>query len=271
MKLPVFLTFRPRRSPERPRFIVRVRQFFALLAWSLCCVVLGGVVYLLGLRVYHFTNESDFFAVRDVRVAGATEVLNQQVQDVISTLRDRGENNLITFNLERAQFQVQNLPRVREVEFHKVFPDTLVVDISERQPLTVANLGDLYWIDRDGVLLGRAEAVDVARMKTPLLTGLRGSQFYAGLHVSQPRLKEVLDAVDFMRQHAPELSEKFSEWNINSQNEITGILREGVEVRFGDRDPIDRLALLEQLFRRKGDLAQFTYFDLRFDSQIVYL
>lgn len=271
MKLPVFPSFRLRRTSERPRFALRVRNFFMLLAWCAVCTVLGMAGYLLAGRVDHFVRRSDFFAVREVRIVGATQALNAQIQDVVSTLRDRGENNLVTFSVERAGFQVQNLPRVKQVVFRKVYPNTLAVDIVERRPVTVANIGELYWIDREGVLLGRADARDVAERGVPLLTGLRGSSFHAGLRVEQPRLAEVLEAIDFLQTHEPGLADRFSEWNINAENEVTGILRGGVEVRFGERHPLDRLPVLDALFESKGDLAQYTYFDLRFDSQVVYL
>lgn len=271
MKMPVFSFLRPGRASETVPLAVRVRRFFALCGWLVVAGVLGGIVYVLGVRMDAFVRKSDFFEVKDVRVVGATAVLNEQIQEVVFTLKERGEDNLVTFNLERALFQVRNLPRVREVTFEKVYPNTLAVEIEERQPVTVANLGELFWIDREGVLLGRAEAADVAQRRAPLLTGVQGSDFYAGQRLEQPRLNELLESIEFIQVHSPELARQFAEWNINPQNEITAILREGVEVRFGESHPLDRLPRLDELIRRKGDLAHYTYVDLRFDSQIVYL
>lgn len=271
MKLPVFSFLRPGRASEPVPFAIRVRRFFALCGWLMVASVFGAAVYGLGVRMDAFVRQSDFFEVREVRVVGATRVLNDQIQEVVATLKERGEDNLVTFNLERVLFQVRNLPRVREVKFEKVYPNTLAVEIEERRPVTVANVGELFWIDREGVLLGRAAPSEVAEHHAPLLTGVQGSDFYAGQRLEQPRLHELLESIEFLQSHSPELAQQFAEWNINPQNEITGILREGVEVRFGESHPLDRLPRLDELIRRKGDLAHYTYVDLRFDSQIVYL
>lgn len=270
MKHPVFPAD-PLAPPERVPFGFRARQFFTIVYRVVFLALVTGLLYLTGLRVDAFVRQSDFFELREVRVVGATTALNVQVQDLLTTLRERGEDNLVTFNLERAVFQVRNLPRVREVTFRKIYPSTLGVEIEERQPLTVANLGDLYWIDREGVLLGRADMRDVAGQDIPLLTGLRGSGFHAGLQLEQPHLRDVLEAVEFLKNEDPELASRFAEWNLNANNEITGILREGVEVRFGEFHPLERLARLEALLRKKGDLEDTTYVDLRFETQIVYL
>lgn len=258
-------------APDRVPFGRRVRQFFTIVYRLVLVALIGGLLYLLGLRVDAFVRQSDFFQLREVRVVGATQALTEQIQGVIATLQERGETNLVTFNLERAVFQVQNLPRVRQVTFRKVFPGTLGVEIEERQPLTVANLDDLYWIDREGVLLGRADVRDLAGQRLPLLTGLRGSRFHAGLQLDQPHLRDVLEAIEFLQTHEPGLASRFAEWNLNANNEITGILREGVEVRFGEFHPMDRLARLQALLEKKGDLKDTTYVDLRFETQIVYL
>jgi cell division protein FtsQ len=271
MKMPVFSAPRRELSPEPPRFAHYARRAPAMLGMLLVAAAFAVVTFVVAGRADDFLRRSDFFEVRQIRIDGASEVLGDQVRDVIAQLKGRGEINLLTFNIERASFQVQNLPRVRQVQFRRIFPHTLAVDIEERQPLTVANVGELFWIDREGVLLGRAEARDAALIRTPILTGLRGNRFYTGLRVEQPRLVELLEAVDFLHSHSPQLAEKFSEWNLNPQDEITGILRDGVEVRFGERPLLERLPVLDALFAHRTDIAKFTYVDLRFDSQIVYL
>ena len=55
-----------------------------------------------------------------------------------------------------------------------------------------------------------------------------------------------------------------------NRDEVVGVLKPGIEVRFGAVDPRTRLAKLVSVLRVKKELEQYTYFDLRFDSQVVY-
>lgn len=261
---------RRRRPAARRPFYERYRRYILAPIYLGAAAAVCAGSYLLAKDFVRFTRETDFFKISDVRVAGASTLLEAQVHDAVTDLTAEGRHNLLFFDLNRARFKIEHIPRVRSVRLEKKFPQTLKVHIEERQPLLAANCEGLFWMDREGVLLGRASAEEVVREQKPILTGLNAPKPFAGMQVEQPHLIDVLDAHEFLSRHDPQMAGSFAEWNISAQDEVTGILHEGVEVRFGEAPVKTKLAVLGSVLREKTDLDQYTYFDLRFDSQVVY-
>lgn len=271
MKLPSLPRRRGRRA-ARPRTYREIARLWAWRTFALAsvCVVAAGSLAI-GSRINLFIRYSDFFALENIEVAGATPKLTAQVRDVVLSLRDRGENNVLFFDTERALFQIRNLPRVKRARAEKKFPDTLTIIVVERIPTAAANFDGLYWIDEEGILIDRAPATEIAARGMPIVTGLTGPRAYPGLQVKQGRLVDVLETVRVLNEGAPRSALHFSEWHLSGQSEIVGILDPGVEVRFGNRHPLGRMAVLEAALRELPDLDRIRYVDLRFDSQVVYL
>lgn len=270
MKLPVFPPLW-RSDSERPvSFAIAAKRIArVVLSLAAACAVLAAI-YVLGIRLDHFVRESPFFVIREIQISGASDKLAAEIRSALGDRMKDGEDNLVLFNLSHAQFWIETLPRVSKARIEKRYPRTLEVDVVERQPVSGASAGGLYWIDRDGFLLAKAEPAELAEAKAPMLTGLRGSRFAPGMKLDQPRLAEALKAIRFLRDSDPELGRKFVEWHINSQDELVGILDQGVEVRFGSGDPISRLPVLASAMRQIDGIEKRSYVDLRFESQVVY-
>lgn len=261
---------RPTKAASRPPFAERFRRLLLIPVYLLIASAALATLFVLGHELQTFVRDSNFFAIENIEVHGATPGLTEEIVAAVESLRTHGDDNLLLFNLDNARFKIRNLPRVREARLRREFPQTLHIEVKERRPLLAANFKDLYWVDEEGVLLGKATPAEIADAGVPILTGLRGSNSYAGMRLDQPRLPDVLMTVSIMLETNPELARQFAEWNLSPRDEVTGILRQGVEVRFGQSAPQEKLAVLETVLRRTPDLQQTTYFDLRFENQVVY-
>ncbi len=192
------------------------------------------------------------------------------MRDLLTDAEANKRANLLLLSLKSAKGSISGLPRVREVSLSKCYPRQLRVEIKEREPIAVVSVGDFYWIDREGVLIDKATPDEFLQARLPVLTGLRGANFSLGKQVEAPHLSEVLDVIRILRKKDPEMLRRFAEMHFTPRNEVVGILEEGVEVRFGDADPLSRIPALASVLREKKDLARCAYLDLRFDSQVVY-
>lgn len=270
MKLPVFPPLW-RSDAERPFSFAQTLQRGSRILCAIAAVAatLAGV-YLLALRLNHFIRRSPYFIISEIQIQGASEGLKGDIRHALAERMKDGEDNLVLFNLSHAQFWIETLPRVAKARIAKRYPRTLSVEVDERAPVTGASAGDLYWIDRDGYLLGKAGAAELAEARAPILTGLRGPRFAPGMKIEQPRLAQTLKAIEFLRASDRELSDRFVEWHLNSQDEVVGVLAQGVEVRFGAEDPVGRLPILAAALEKIDNLEKRAYVDLRFESQVVY-
>lgn len=270
MKLPVSRRTRPSRRSKPLPFAERARVFALRAIIVVGCAALGLAVTSLGARLLGFTLHSSFFTIENVQVVGASPTVEQEVLALIAAIQNEQSSSLFALLSDRTRESVEQLPRVRSARVRKDFPQTLRIEIEERVPLVVGLAGELFWMDREGVLLARATAEEITEARTPLLTGLRGAGSTPGTRIDQPRLSEMLGALHALKERDIVMWERFAEWHLNSRNEIVGVMREGLEVRFGDHDPMEKMPILAAVLRQKGDLENKTLIDLRFKSQVVY-
>jgi len=68
-------------------------------------------------------------------------------------------HSLFSFKVDAAREEVLNDPWVRSATVRKVYPDTIVVDVVEREPVALwQSKGEVHLIARDGFVIGKASA-----------------------------------------------------------------------------------------------------------------
>lgn len=78
-------------------------------------------------------------------------------------------NSLFSFKVDAARDEVLNDPWVKSATVRKVYPDTIVVDVVERQPVALwQSKGEVHLIARDGFVISRAEP---KHMRLPQVVG----------------------------------------------------------------------------------------------------
>ena len=152
----------------------------------------------------------------------------------------------------------------------KVFPQTLRIEFTEREPLMIANLSKPYLIDEEGVLIAQADPKKLRLLNLPVLTGIYGQNLRPGDRLHQTRLRDILSVAAYIRRNEPLLQSRIVEWNVNGQDEVTAMLDTRIEVRFGDQAPLNLLGKLSALRVREELESARYYIDLRMERQIVY-
>ena len=205
--LPRFLR-RPVRALRRtewkmPRHAGLKAMAVLVLATSTAGIFAGGH----GMTVVSAVTSWTGFAVENVRITGQTETSEI---DVLNGLAFGPFPSLLTLDLETARARVEALPWVKEANLKKFFPDTLEVEIVERQPYALWQHGGAVSLiddagavitDRFGgryaslpLVVGRGAAERVAEY-TALIAGFPdiASRAQAGVLVSGARWTVVLD------------------------------------------------------------------------------
>jgi hypothetical protein len=257
---------------------MRRRARSALRTLALVCtgVALGGGVYG-GTVLAEWAIESETFTVKGIRVAGSHAGLNFEVLEAAKTAKGVGVFDIPVGDIERS---VSSLPTVKRCFVQRRLPDELIVRVAERRPYFLVNCGCLWRADREGVILGRAQARDLDEMflvgwsgiESPSGGGRDGPPLEPGTALNREASRRVVEAIGLMRRLAPDLIGTISEICFTDEGEL---------VLFTS-DPVHRIvagteglkaeslfalnAVLDDL-RRRG-LAG-TEIDLRFDRQLV--
>jgi cell division septal protein FtsQ len=161
-------------------------------------------------------------------------------------------DNIFAVDLAEVAVQVEHLPWVEKVLIERKPPDRLVISVVERQRLAWVELGEIYGVDKEGVLLPAAseENESYRDLDLPVISGLQtmGDSLKTGEVLGDSTLTQPL----------------------GDEGLRLRLVGDGLEVRL----PLDRVSerlrvlkkLMARVYRECPDPA---YIDLRFAGQVV--
>lgn len=221
-------TFRRRPPESRGRFWLR------LLLLKVGLLSLAGLSVGLVLLYYHLLTSS-YFCIKDVNnidISGTRRLSPELIRDLLQV---GPETNLLVFRHQRAEQVLAAHPWIARAEVSRRWPSGLTVRITEREPVALVQLGELYYADRQGHLFKPLSPGDP--LDFPVITGLQREDFTPGQGgpVIFARILEVMDA---LREAPPPLQlSQVSEIHVDPVKGFTVYvngLKSGVHLGLGD-------------------------------------
>ena len=205
----------------------------------------------MGHWVYGHLLGDPYFRVREVEVEGSRKMTKETL---LSLTMMEGMPNLFSVNLKKVVKRLESHPWIEQVRVKKVFPNKILIQIEERKPMAIIQLGELYYIDTHGEIF--SPVGDRDDYNYPYLTGLT-RQFLEKEPVEAKRL--IMKALEFLKiveqEKVPPLKE-LSEIHMEKTFGIQCFTKaEGVEVRMGwDHfgEKLKKLSLIWLDFRKRG-------------------
>jgi cell division protein FtsQ len=209
-----------------------------------------------------FVLESDYFSVREIQVRGVERVRGVELIALAGLKRGM---NIWTIDLVAIEKVFAKHPWVRRVLVRREFPRRVIIEVEERKPKAVVAIGQLYYVDSDGVIfapVGRRDKIDL-----PLITGLSAEQLSAPGRDLSRRLQEALQLGDLMALEAHKLSEiHFAA----AQRIVLYTTGYPLAVHMGWGNWSDKLARVKRVLALwKGHEQRLTSLDVSFDGQAV--
>jgi cell division septal protein FtsQ len=125
---------------------------------------------------YHFVTHSPRFAITTIDVRGNHHLSTDQV---LADLPAHVGDNVFATSLDGVVRELRAEPWIAKASAHRILPHTIVIDVVEREPAAMADLGGLYLVDETGHPFKRAaiDADDGAGL--PIVTGLDRTAYLA--------------------------------------------------------------------------------------------
>lgn len=252
-----------RRRANRQVRTARRTRTLARWAWvaAVNLAVLGLLVYSGGRALRHLTTSPEF-SLRVVSVDGGSAATAARVRSALEELQ--GEN-LPELDLDRVIALVRRDPWVLDCTVKRVFPHTLRVSVTEREPWVRARIAGRDWlVDRSGTLI--AEIEPGAAEELPLLTGLED----VAASDRPEALRRGAEAVRTLRQRAAPWVETIAALDLSRRDRISVVTGEPamtvlLDPARADRNLNEYLALEDDLLGRIGPVS---YVDLRWRDRI---
>jgi hypothetical protein len=145
---------------------------------------------------------SDYFSLREIQVRGGNRVGGAELVALAGLKQGM---NIWKIDLARIEKVYAKHPWVRRVVVRREFPRRVVIEIEERTAKAIVAMGQLYYVDSDGLVF--APVSDSDKLNLPMITGLRPDQLSAYDPALRRRLKEVLRLGELMALETHKLSE----------------------------------------------------------------
>lgn len=192
------------------------------------------------------------FGIKTVVITGHEEV---RESDVLRALEIGESTSLLTFNAQWARRRLSDIAWVKSATVQKLFPGTLRIDLVEREPYALWQLGGIIsLVDRDGEVIG--ELGDQRFAGLPLVVGSGANK----------RVDELMDlvgphsVVSTRLRAAVRVADR--RWNL--------VLDNGIEIRLPEDGAEEALAALDALSEEKGLMARdIVLVDLRLSDRVV--
>ncbi len=251
---------------KREKQPIRWKKFFHRLLTFLVLSTSGVLILAGGILGSQLLLASDMFHVDQVRVEGNERL---PAREVVAQSNIQTGQSTFDLELEKIGAELQKNPWIREAAVQRIFPRLVVINIREREPVAIVNLGYLYYVDKFGEVfkvLSSADSLDL-----PVVTGVGRELYLRDRKKAQQQLKKVVSLIAHLNQRKGFRLDHVSELNIDRQNNIRLYTTVGaVPIRLGQ----DRFAAkLDRMERVYGELQPrlraLESIDLRVDGRVI--
>jgi cell division protein FtsQ len=141
-----------KRISSRRRKLILRKWFTAL--WIIFVIILFGAI-IWGLNFFY---NSDYFKIKNIEVKGTDYYKPEEIRESIKNLN--GANIFEIDKKKNEDIITNNFSRIKEADLQKIFPDKLVINLSERVPFLVIFYKDNYFlIDDEGVVIEKISEI----------------------------------------------------------------------------------------------------------------
>lgn len=228
---------------------------------AIIAVVAIGALYVVS-RVAGFVLKAEALTVNTITVKGTHRMAQGEALALLDGLRGA---SMVTVDLDNWREKLLAAPWVDDVAMRRVFPRTVSVVITERQPLGLGRIRDgLYLIDRDGIVIDEFGPT-YAEFDLPIIDGLSGGDG------ATDEARAVLAGrilADLQRRR--DLANLVSQIDVSNANDAIVILKnDTVLVHTGNDHFVERIqAYLDYIPRLREDVPQIDSVDMRFGERV---
>jgi cell division protein FtsQ len=182
-----FKDARPRRNKSKLRRVV--------LGGALACIL---VVLVLGGRLV-MRWASEWTEIQQITVVGLDRVSHEEI---LTRLALPPQSSLLSVDTGQLSTRLESHPWIGSVAFDRVFPHSLVVQVSERQPAAVLGSSkELYFLDAEGVLLPGDQTPEATGL--PIVEGVTSTFLTQNEAEGQRRAKQGIRIAELLSQQFP--------------------------------------------------------------------
>ncbi len=257
--------YRNSAARRRARRIGRLK--FALkTAFGLLVLAATSFMFIFG---YDYLTQCEYFEARQIRIFG-NDRLNSG--EILSRASLSPGINILSLNLFVVRKRLLADPWIAEAEVSRELPDSIQIQIEERRPLAILDLGRKFLLDETGELFKELEGEPLTAL--PLVAGLEFTDLRLAGKDGSPVFDAVLEVLHLSRRPDSALPiEAIRRIDVDRQLGLTihaFSRRKAIKIGFSDYPAkYDRLRSVMRFLNRDGRLADFSTIDLNQEGRVI--
>jgi cell division protein FtsQ len=256
----------PRNRLKRQRRPINYRSFFKKSARVVGGIIALSLMGVVSFELYGILVRNTFLRLERIEV-GTLKRLTRD--EVIALAGVQTGDDMLALRLSRIGEQLAKNPWIETVKVRRYFPHTITIDIAEREPAAVVNMGYLYYLDEKGEIFKPLTEGD--RLDYPVLTGFAEEDMARDPNGFREGLQRALELIALLKKEAALPLGDVSEIHYDKGFGFTIFTAQGgVPVRLGNGAFGDKLARLARIYGDlQAQLPRLEYIDLDYTDKII--
>jgi cell division protein FtsQ len=254
------------KKQPRTRKPINYRSFFRKLTKVVCGSAIVSLVWFSGHTLYRVVAKTTFLRLERIEV---TNLKRLNRQEVIALAGVKQGDAMLSLRLQSIGEQIAKNSWIEQVKIRRYFPDTLTIDVTEREPVAVVSMGYLYYLDTKGDVFKPLTEGD--RLDYPVLTGISEEDMGKDPSGSKAMLKATLELIAQLKSRTDFRLDDISEIHYDKGYGFTLFTANGgVPVKLGNGNFGEKLARFARIYQDlQVQMPTLEYIDLDYSDKII--
>ena len=204
-------------------------------------------------------GSSSILEVRQILVKGNQKITAEEIHTRLSSFIGQ---NLLVVDERSVSSKLRTDKRITQFEIKRKWPSTLLVQITEKKPVLLLDIGQVWGLSQEGEIL----PVDSLESQfLPVIQGIRYRNLKPYTRPLVPELKQVLELYEAIQSKNEQILGLISEIKFTGKNEaVLTLLPQHTTVLLGRQNYQQKIARLIEVLGTEENLA--ATIDLRFEG-----
>lgn len=220
---------------------------------------------------FSWANYRNSFITKNIRITGEKILTLSEYDQILNPINELSIHEL---RLDDVRLVLEANPFVKAARVSRQYPNTLKVEIVERNPIAILNMDPILLIDNEAVVLPDKNNYS-QEAQIPVLSGFNPARelYLPGQESFSVKVKEAISILNQLTIEYPGLYDNLSEITLNNDGDYVLILAEKpTRVILGKNRVWTKIHILmqfEQTLKGQRALTDYKSLDMRYKKQVI--
>ncbi|MDD3294878.1 MAG: FtsQ-type POTRA domain-containing protein [Geobacteraceae bacterium] len=251
---------------SKPRKPIQFRRYLRKAARVCAGFFLVTMLWVVCVEAYELVTTATPFRLEKMEISRTKRLTRDEITALAGV---KPGDPLLRLDLRNMADRLEKNPWIETLKIRRRLPSTISIEITEREPVAVINMGYLYYLDKKGDIFKPLTGGD--RLDFPVVTGITAEDLEKDPAGAKEMLLSALGIMDQLRAGTVFGLEDISEIHVGKGYGITLFTaRGGIPVKLGSGEYAAKLERFSRIYKELVDkITALEYIDLNYSDKIV--